>query len=222
MKKIIFVLTNTDKLGNTNKETGFYLPEVAHPYEVLKDSFEIEFASILGGEAPISGLENIDSDPVSKSFYENHSDFYKNTKKLSSLNYTDYDAIFFAGGHGTMWDFPKNKDISNAIVSIYENKGVVASVCHGPAALVDVKLSNGQYLLKDKKFSSFTNDEEEAINLTNVVPLLLESALKDNGGIFEKAELWQKKVVVDSNIITGQNPASAYGVAEELKVLLSN
>lgn len=222
MKKILFVLTNNNKLGNTNKETGFYLPEVAHPYEILKNSFKIEFASILGGEAPISGLESISSDSVSKKFYENHSDFYKNTKKLNSLNYEDYDAIFFAGGHGTMWDFPKNEDISNAIVTIYEKGGVIASVCHGPAALVDVKLSNGKYLLSNKKFTSFTNAEEEAINCTNIVPLLLETALINNGGIFEKADLWKRKVIVDSRIITGQNPASAYGVAEELKVLLEN
>ena len=110
---------------------------------------------------------------------------------------------------------------TNTILN-YEKGGVIASVCHGPAALVDVKLSNGKYLLSNKKFTSFTNAEEEAINYTNIVPLLLETALINNGGIFEKADLWKRKVIVDSRIITGQNPASAYGVAEELKVLLEN
>lgn len=221
MKKVLFILTNIDKLGDTKKETGFYLPEAAHPYSVLKDDFDIEFASIKGGFTNAIGLNNLEKDLVSNEFYENNKSLFENTKKLGTLKYSNYDAIFFAGGHGTMWDFPKNEDISNAIREIYENGGVIASVCHGPAALVDVKLSNDEYLLKGKSFTAFSNSEEEAVSHINIVPFLLETALVNNGGKYEKAPLWQEKVVVDSNIITGQNPASAFKVGEMIKELLS-
>ena len=220
MKKIIFVLTNVNDLGTTGKKTGFYLPEVSHPYSVLKNEFEIEFASINGGMCYPEGIDDLENDLVSKEFYVDSKDLFTNTKKLSTLNYSDYDAIFFAGGHGTMWDFPNNEDIHNAIVNIYENGGIVSSVCHGPAALVDVKLSNGKYLLEGKKFTSFSNDEEESISFTDIVPFLVETSLVNNGGLFEKAPLWEEKVVVDSNIVTGQNPASSYKVGEKIKEIL--
>ena len=222
MKRILFVLTNINILGNTGVKTGFHLPETAHPYSILKDDFIIEFASVNGGPTPAIGLKGLDKDLVSKEFYENHKELYENTKKLNSLNYSDFDAIFFSGGHGTMWDFPQNSDISNAIVKIYEKGGVVASICHGPCALVDVKLSSGEYLVKDKKLTSFSNAEEEAISHTNDVPFLLETALINNGGKYEKATLWQEKVVVDSNIVTGQNPASAFKLGKKIKELLKS
>jgi len=220
MKRILFVLTNVGTMGDLDKETGFHLPEVAHPYSILKDDFEIEFASIKGGFAHAVGLEDLEKDSVSRAFYLHHKDLFEKTKQLNTLNYTSYDAIFFPGGHGTMWDLPLNKDVSKAIIDIYENKGVIASVCHGPVALVDVTLSNGDFLLKDKKITCFSNDEEESIKYGDTVPFLLETALLNNGAKYEKSDLWQEKVVVDSNIITGQNPASAFTVGAKIKELL--
>jgi len=221
MKRVLFVLTNIDRVGDSNKETGFHLPEVAHPYSILKDDFEIEFASLRGGFAPATGLESLEKDSVSREFYLHKKDLFEKTKQLDSLDYSNYDAIFFPGGHGTMWDFPRNGEIAKAITTVYEKGGVVASVCHGPAALVDVKLSSGEFLLKDKKVTSFSNDEETVIKYDESVPFLLETALVNNGASYEKSPLWQEKVVVDSNIVTGQNPASAFTVGAKMKELLS-
>ena len=220
-KKILFVLTSHDKKGNTGQPTGYYLGEVSHPWEVLtKAGYEIDFVSPKGGKAPVDGL-NL-NDETNKSFWENptYRQKVENTMKPSEVNLTEYIAIFYAGGHGTMWDFADNTELANIASKIYENGGAVAAVCHGPAGLVNIILSNGKYLVDGKNVNAFTNEEEIAVKLENVVPFMLESKLIERGAKFSKAGLWQEKVVVDGRLITGQNPASAKKVGEELLKVL--
>jgi putative intracellular protease/amidase len=221
-KKILFVLTSHDKKGNTGQPTGYYLGEVSHPWEVLtKAGYEIDFVSPKGGKAPVDGL-NL-NDPTNKAFWENTTYRYKveHTMKPSEVKLSDYVAILYAGGHGTMWDFADNQGLANIAAQIYENGGAVAAVCHGPAGLVNVKLNNGKYLVDGKNLNAFTNEEEIAVKLENVVPFLLESKLIERGAKFTKAGLWQEKVVVDGRLVTGQNPASAKKVGEELLKVLA-
>jgi putative intracellular protease/amidase len=214
-KKILFVVTSHAQKGNTGQPTGYYLSEVAHPWSVLtKAGYEIDFVSPQGGKAPVDGL-NL-NDPINKEFWENEAYRTKieNTKKPSEVNASDYVAIFYAGGHGTMWDFADNKELASLATQIYENGGIVSAVCHGPAGLVNIKLSNGRYLIDGKKINGFTNEEEIAVKLEKVVPFMLETKLIERGARFEKSGLWQPHVTVDQRVITGQNPASAHGVGE--------
>ena len=217
--KVLIVLTSHALLGTTGTPTGYYLPEVSHPYfELIEHGIEVDLASPKGGEAPVDPKSLDLKDARNKAMWEDtkHRTKLRETLKLDSINPRDYQGVLFAGGHGTMWDFRGNSDIQKIIREVYEGGGSIAAVCHGPAALVDVKLSNGSYLVKGRKVAGFSNAEEEAVKLTEVMPFLLEDQLKANGAIYEKADLWQKKVVVDSRIITGQNPASAEGVGAEL------
>lgn len=223
-KKILFVVTSHDKKGSTGVKTGYYLSEVAHPWEILNSvGYEIDFVSPKGGKAPVDGF-NMD-DPINKKFWENeiYREKIENTMKPSEVNPKDYAAIHYAGGHGTMWDFADNEQIASIASQIYENQGVVSAVCHGPAGLVNIKLANGKFLVDGKKVNAFTNEEEAAVGLEKVVPYLLESKLIERGAIFEKSGLWQKHVTVDQRLVTGQNPQSAEGVGEatlaELKKL---
>jgi putative intracellular protease/amidase len=223
-KKILFVVTSHSKKGSTGQPTGYYLGEVSHAWEVLKNGgYEIDFVSPQGGKPPVDGI-NL-NDAANKAFVEDT--FYQNkinhSMKPADVKVADYAAIYYAGGHGTMWDFPDNVTLAAIAAAIYENGGAVAAVCHGPAGLVNIKLSNGKYLVDGKKINSFTNEEETAVKLENVVPFLLESKLIERGASFEKAGLWQEKVVTDKRLITGQNPASAKKAGEELlKVLGTN
>lgn len=217
MKKILFVVTSHNKKGNTGKPTGYYLSEVSHPWDVLhNEGYEIDFVSPKGGKAPVDGF-NL-NDPINKKFWEDKTYHGKieNTLKPSQINPNDYIAIHYAGGHGAMWDFPENKEIAEIATKIYENNGYISAVCHGSAGLVNIKLSDGKYLVDGKKVNAFTNDEERAVGLTNVVPFLLESELIKRGAIFEKSGLWQSHVTVDHRLITGQNPASAKKLGESL------
>jgi putative intracellular protease/amidase len=221
MKKVLFVLTSHNQKGDTGLPTGYYLSEVSHPWEVLtKAGYEIDFVSPKGGQAPVDGL-NL-SDPANKAFWENETYRRKvdNTLKPSEVNPSDYAAIHYAGGHGTMWDFADNAELARIAAQIYENQGAVSAVCHGPAGLVNIKLSNGQYLVAGKRINSFTNDEEAAAKMDKVVPYLLETALTERGAKFEKVGLWQPYVVSDQRVVTGQNPASARGVGEALLTIL--
>jgi putative intracellular protease/amidase len=145
----------------------------------------------------------------------------ENTLRPDQVNPSDYAAILFAGGHGTMWDFPTDASLHSLARFIYEKGGIVAAVCHGPAALVRLKLANGHYLVEDKHIAPFTDEEETAVGLANVVPFLLASKLVEQGARHEKAELWQSMVVVDGRLITGQNPASATGVGEAIAEVLA-
>lgn len=216
-KKILFVVTSHDKKGDTGEDTGYYLGEVSHPWEVLhKAGYEIDFVSPKGGTPPVDGFDL--KDLVNKEFWENKE--YK-TKIDHSLNPSevkseDYSTVFYAGGHGAMWDFADNTELAKIAATIYESGGIVAGVCHGPAGLVNIKLKNGKYLVDGKKINAFTNEEESEVKLTNVVPFLLEDKLKEKGAKFEKSGLWQNHVVTDQRVITGQNPQSAKSVGEAI------
>ncbi|WP_426477395.1 type 1 glutamine amidotransferase domain-containing protein [Chryseobacterium sp. CBSDS_008] len=216
-KKILFVVTSHDKKGSTGEDTGYYLGEVSHPWEVLhRAGYEIDFVSPKGGTPPVDGFDL--KDPVNKEFWENEE--YKNkidhSLTPSQVDPKKYSAIFYAGGHGAMWDFADNKELADIASNIYENGGIVAGVCHGPAGLVNIKLNNGKYLVDGKKINAFTNEEESEVKLTNFVPFLLEDKLKERGAKFEKSGLWQNHVVTDQRVITGQNPQSAKSVGEAI------
>lgn len=223
-KKILFVVTSHDQKGNTGQATGYYLSEVSHPWEVLHNAgYEIDFVSPKGGKAPVDGFDL--KDPINKKFWEDKVYHAKveNTMKPSDVNPKEYVAIHYAGGHGAMWDLPDNKEIAAIATKIYENNGIVSAVCHGPAGLVNIKLSNGKYLIDGKKVNGFTNEEEIAVGLEKVVPFMLEDQLKARGAKFEKTANWQSHVVADQRLVTGQNPASAEAVGKtvlsELKKL---
>jgi putative intracellular protease/amidase len=214
-KKILFVVTSHDKLGETGEATGYYLGEVTHPWAVLVDAgYEIDFVSPKGGNPPYYGANN--EDLINQRFLadKEYQAKIQNTMKPSEVNPSDYTAILYAGGHGTMWDFADNTELALIAQKIYENNGIVSAVCHGPAGLVNIKLSNGKYLVDGKKINAFTNEEEIAVKLENVVPFSLETKLIERGAKFEKSGLWQPHVTVDQRVVTGQNPQSAHGVGE--------
>lgn len=217
-EKILLVVTSHDTKGSTGEKTGYYLGEVSHPWEVLSEAgYDIDFVSPKGGNPPVDGFDL--TDPANKKFWEDkyYHDKITHSLKPSEVNAGDYKAIFYAGGHGAMWDLPNDVAIAAIATKIYENNGVVAAVCHGPAGLANIKLSNGQYLVAGKKVNGFTNEEEEIVKLTKVVPFLLEDKLKERGGIYEKSAPWQVHVTQDGRLITGQNPQSAKGVGEALR-----
>lgn len=223
MKKILFVLTSHNRKGNTGQPTGYYLPEAAHPWAVLEAAgFEIDFASPKGGRPPMDGADSADA--VSRRFLDTQEVMQKigNTPTPAQVRPTDYSAILFVGGHGTMWDFPDDQSLARLAASIYEAGGVVGAVCHGPAALVNLKLSDGRYLVNGKRVAAFTDDEERAVNLDGVVPFLLATTLQQRGAIHIAAPNWQVNVVVDEHLVTGQNPASAEGVGQEMARLLKH
>lgn len=220
MKKVLFVLTSHEDLGNTGEKTGFWIEEFAAPYYELADKgVEITIASPSGGQPPIDPKS---ADPSSATEdtkrYDGDTELQQklaNTVKLATINQADYDAVFYPGGHGPLWDLVSDKNSISLIESFYTNNKPVAFVCHAPAVLKDVKV-NGDYLVKGKKVTGFTNDEEEAVGLTKVVPFLLEDALKANGANYSKGENWAPYAVEDGLLITGQNPASSKLVAQKL------
>lgn len=216
-KKILFVVTSHDKKGSTGEPTGFYLGEVTHPWEVLHDAgYDIDFVSPKGGKAPVDGFDL--NDPVNKKFWEDATwrNKVENTLKPSEVDPSKYAAIYYAGGHGAMWDLADNQELAAIASKIYSNGGVVGAVCHGPAGLVNIKDASGKYLVAGKKINAFTNEEETAVKLEKVVPFLLESKLIERGAKFEKSGLWQPHVTVDQRVVTGQNPQSAKGVGEAM------
>lgn len=215
--KVLFVLTSHGVKGSTGQPTGYYLGEVSHPWEVLHEAgYEIDFVSPQGGEPPVDGLHL--QDPVNEAFWTHpvYRSKVANTRRPDQINPADYAAIFYAGGHGTMWDFPDHEGLAKLAAAIYEQGGIVAAVCHGPAGLVNVRLSDGSYLIAGKRVNAFTNEEEAAVKLEDVVPFRLETMLIERGAIFEKSPLWQAHLTVDGRLITGQNPASAKGVGQAI------
>lgn len=220
-KRVAIVLTNHGQLGTTGRSTGFFLSEATHPHGVfMRAGYTVDFVSPQGGVAPMDGVDT--SDPINAAFLSNAAlvEHTKKTLPISEVRANHYDAVFFAGGHGTMWDFPTDRGIQALTREVYERGGVVAAVCHGPAALVNVRLSSGAYLVEGKEVSSFTNEEEMAVNLANVVPFALESRLRERRASFQKAPNFEKMVAVSERLVTGQNPASASGVAEAVVKLL--
>lgn len=205
------VVRNAD-LGGTGRKTGFYLPEAAHPWKVFTEAgYHVDFVSPKGGEAPMDGVDL--SDPIQQALLNDPdaAAALRNTLTPEQVNPSDYDAIFYVGGHGTMWDFPDNTQLAKVTADLYEDGGVVAAVCHGPAGLVNVRLADGSYLVDGKEVSAFTNEEETAAGLTEVVPFLLQTKLTENFAAY---------VVADGRLVTGQNPASATGVAQRAVEIL--
>ncbi|MFV8341442.1 type 1 glutamine amidotransferase domain-containing protein [Flavobacterium sp. XS2P39] len=220
MKKVLFIVTSHDKLGNTGEKTGFWTEEFAAPYyELLDKGVVIDIATPLGGQPPIDPKSTDPSaaTPDTKRF-DSDTELLaklKNTLKLVDINESDYDAVFYPGGHGPLWDLVNDKNSSALIEAFYTNNKPVAFVCHSPAVLKNVKV-NGEFLVKGKKVTGFSNTEEAAVGLTDIVPFLLEDALQENGAIYSKVADWNPYAVVDGLLITGQNPASSKLVAEKL------
>lgn len=222
-RKILIALTSHDHLGDTGRSTGWYLPEAAHPWRAFTDAgYDVDVVSVRGGKPSMDGADT--SDPVQQAFLDDPKIAAQlaDTRRPDQVKAADYDAILYVGGHGTMWDFPGNKDLAGLARDIYEAGGAVAAVCHGPAGLVNITLSDGSYLVDGKNVAAFTNDEEEAVGLTEVVPFLLQSTLEERGAKHSAAANFTSHVVTDGRLVTGQNPASATGVGEAIvKVLAS-
>jgi putative intracellular protease/amidase len=217
MTAILLALTSHDDLGGT-RPTGFYVSEAAHPWRVFRDAgFTVDLVSVRGGRPPMDGFDK--EDPAQQEFV-NLPDL-ATTRPAAEVDAVGYDAIFYVGGHGAMWDFPDDTDLARLARDIYEADGVVAAVCHGPAALVNLTLSNGSYLVEGKEVSAFTNAEEEAVQLTDVMPFALQTALEDRGAKHVAAPNFECQVSVAERLVTGQNPASATRTAEEVVRLLT-
>lgn len=222
-QKILIVVTNHDQLGTTGRKTGFYLDEVAHPHAVFTQAgFEVNFVSPTGEEAPIDPKSYDLDDPLNQQFVENETVMAQIEDTLSpqEIDPSEYSAVFFAGGHGVMWDLPDNQELAQITANIYERGGIVGAVCHGPAGLVNVRLSDGTYLVAGKELTAFTNEEEEAVELTDQMPFLLETKLIERDAQHTEADNFQSHVVVSDRLVTGQNPASATQTAEEMVELL--
>jgi putative intracellular protease/amidase len=222
---VLIVLTSHSDLGSTGKKTGFWIEEFAAPYYTLADAgAQITLASPKGGQPPIDPKsEAPESQTEATRRFNEDKELQKllaHTKKLSEVSAKDFDAVFFPGGHGPLWDLTNDKNSIELIQEFWKAKKPVAAVCHAPSVLLNVKNENGEPLVKNKKVTGFTNTEEEAVQLTDVVPFLLEDELKSKGGIYSKKEDWASYVVTDGLLITGQNPASSEEAARKLLDLL--
>ena len=222
---ILMVLTSHDKLGDTGKKTGFCLEEFAAPYYAFLDAgVNITLASPAGGQPPLDpSSDTEDAQTKDTKRFKDDKDAQErlaNTKKLADVKAEDFDSVFYPGGHGPLWDLAVDKNSIELIESFVKQDKPVAFVCHAPAALKNVKV-NGEYLVKGKKVTGFTNTEEEGVQLTDVVPFLLEDVLKANGGDYQKGADWESYVVEDGLLITGQNPASSEEAAKRLLAKLN-
>jgi len=219
--KILMVLTSHDKLGETEEKTGFWLEELAAPYYVFKDAgADVTLTSPLGGQPPLdpksaelnaqsTDTRRFDADPQGLAALAS-------THKLSGVSVADYDAVFYPGGHGPLWDLVEDKTSIKLIETAIGSGKPVALVCHAPGALRHVKASDGQSLVRGKSVTGFSNTEEVAVGLTDIVPFLVEDMLTEEGGRYSKGEDWVPHVVTDGLLITGQNPASSGPAAEAL------
>lgn len=222
---ILMVLTSHDKLGDTGKKTGFWLEEFAAPYYAFLDAgVNITLASPAGGQPPLDPSSDTEDAQTkdTKRFKDDKEaqERLANTKKLADVKAEDFDSVFYPGGHGPLWDLVVDKNSIELIESFVKQDKPVAFVCHAPAALKNVKI-DGEYLVKGKKVTGFTNTEEEGVQLTDVVPFLLENVLKANGGDYQKGADWESYVVEDGLLITGQNPASSEETAKRLLAKLN-
>ncbi|MCZ4245071.1 type 1 glutamine amidotransferase domain-containing protein [Pedobacter punctiformis] len=220
-KRILFVLTSVDEVKATGHKTGVWIEEFAAPYYLmLNHGLEITLATPKGGKAPIdpkSLLPDFSTADVQKFTADKEAiNRLNHTLKLADLNINDYDAVYYPGGHGPMWDLPENKLSINIIETFYAKGKPVALVCHAPAALQNVKAPNGEPLVKGKKISAFTNTEEVAGKSTAETPYSLEDMLKEKGADYVRTEDWKPFAIADGNLITGQNPASAELVGKKI------
>jgi len=224
--KVLIVLTSHSELGNSGRKTGFWVEEFAAPFYTFKDAgAEITLASPQGGQPPIDpkSAEPANQTAATHRFDEDKElqQLLANTTKLSEVSADNFDAVFYPGGHGPLWDLTTDTASINLIQAFSQSKKPVVAVCHAPAVLLNVKDENGEPLVKGKQVTGFTNSEEAAVGLTEIVPFLVEDELKSKGGIYSKQEDWAVYVVTDGLLITGQNPASSAAAAKQLLSLLS-
>ncbi len=224
--KVLMVVTSHDQLGDTGKKTGFWLEEFAAPYYALKDAgADVTVVSPLGGQPPLDpksdepdaqtdATRRFKADPAAQAVLAS-------TGKLAEVKADDFDAVFYPGGHGPLWDLAEDKASIALIQAMAAAGKPVAAVCHAPGVLRHVKAADGTPLVKGKRVTGFTNTEEEAVGLTAVVPFLVEDMLKENGGQYSKGADWQSYVLTDGKLITGQNPASSEESAKALLKLLA-
>lgn len=223
--KILMILTSHDQLGNTGKKTGFWLEEFVAPYYVFKDAgAQVTVASPDGGQPPLDpksddpsaqtdATRRFSDDPAAQKVLAN-------THKLKDVSAADFDAVFYPGGHGPLWDLAEDATSIALIEAMLAAGKPVAAVCHAPGVLRHVKSADGKPLVEGKSVTGFTNTEEEAVGLTDMVPFLVEDMLKTNGGKYSKGDDWQPHVVTDGLLVTGQNPASSEHAAEALLKML--
>ncbi|CAH6912612.1 NonF-related protein [Vibrio chagasii] len=214
MKKILIPVTNHATLGDTDQANGTYAPELTHALkEILAAGFEYDIASINGGKAPLYGTD-IEGDMVNTEILANDEfqNRINNTIPVSQINADSYDAIFYPGGFGLLSDLASNEQFASIAAKHYEDGGIVAAVCHGPAALLPIVLSNGETLLSSKSVTGFTREEEIDFGTINDIPFLLEESLARGAARFNKVQPWQELVIADERVITGQNPTSAHAV----------
>jgi len=223
--KILMVLTSHDKLGHTGENTGFWLEEFAAPYYAFLDAgAEITLASPKGGQPPLdptSDEEDHQTDATRRFKADAQAqDALASTRRLSGIDPDDFDAVFYPGGHGPLWDLSGDTTSIDLIRTMLESGRPVGAVCHAPAALTEVKGSDGGYIVSGRRVTGFTNTEEEAVGLTGVVPFLVESRLAQRGGQFRRGADWASHVEVDGLLVTGQNPASSAPAAQAVIELL--
>jgi putative intracellular protease/amidase len=224
---ILFVLTSHSELGNTGEKTGFWIEEFASPYYVLADAgAEITITSPKGGQPPVDPKSELPDaqTPSTARFYKDDVliDKVAYSLKLSDVKQADYNAVFYPGGHGPLWDLANDNDSIQLIEAFYNSGKPVAFVCYAPAALIEVKADNGEPLVKGKSVTGFSDTEEEAVGLTKVVPFLLEDELKKLGAHYTKGADWSSYTQQDGMLITGQNPGSSKAVAELLLATLND
>lgn len=215
IKHVLFILTNTAHIGPNNRPTGYFFPEVAHPYEVFAEAgVAVEYASPLGGTPPEDGYDETDPSQLA---FRNSAAIRRmaNSRKLSEVDVLDYDAIFFPGGLGPMVDIANDPEVKRAVERAWNGGKIVAAVCHGPAAFIGAQLPDGTPLVQGSKLTSFSNDEEAGYAQADV-PFNLEDALRAEGANYSAAPVWQEKVVVDGRLMTGQNPASGGALAKAI------
>lgn len=217
--KILMILTSHATLGATGKPTGFWLEEFAAPYYAFLDSgAEITLASPLGGQPPLdpkSDEPEAQTDATQRFRNDTQAQaVLASTQRLAEITAGSFDAVFFPGGHGPLWDLAENGYVMALIKDFYSSGKIVSAVCHAPAVFRHVKTAEGAYLVRDREVTGFSNAEEAAVGLTDVVPFLVEDMLRDHGARYTCGDDWQPHVVVDGNLITGQNPASSVGAAD--------
>ncbi|MAG75981.1 MAG: type 1 glutamine amidotransferase domain-containing protein [Colwelliaceae bacterium] len=218
MKKVLIPVTNHATLGTTDQANGTYAPELTHVLDVLHAAnIDYDIASINGGEVPVYGTD-IEDDAVNTKVLEDEQVKAKlaNTIAVGDLNIEQYSGIFYPGGFGLLSDLATNEDFAALAAKHYENGGVISAVCHGPAALLPITLSNGEKLLSTKSVTAFTREEEVDYNTINDIPFLLEESLARTAARYNKVQPWHELVIEDERVITGQNPASAHAVGEAL------
>ncbi|MFE9360500.1 type 1 glutamine amidotransferase domain-containing protein [Streptomyces olivaceoviridis] len=214
--RALLVITSHGQLGDTGNTTGYTVSEAADPWQVFVNAgWEVDLTTVRGGRPPEDGF----GDPTQPNQVAWAADPDVQAKldtapAPAEVDPSRYDAVYFVGGHGSMWDFPGNNDLSRLAASVYEHGGVVAAVCHGPSALTTLRLSDGSLLVEGKSIAAFTDSEEREIGLDGIVPFLLQSRLEELGAKHTGAAHWKSHIVVDGRLVTGQNPASAAGVAE--------